>query len=263
MAQPSGGDALAEAMAELRRAGVDLLVSLQTDGERHESRLLDEPAAAVQAGLEFHELPIVDFGVPERSAVAPLVDLLVARLRAGRHVAVHCWAGIGRSSLVAGAILVRLGVPSQRAWVVIGEARGCRVPETDEQREWLVGHGSTVGSPRVLAVSWGRIEVEGVGVFKDAKLYPGGAREWDWNETGTRHQPGVQVADVEELIEHGATVILLSRGMQLQLAVPESTVESLRERGITVHVAETTAAVEKYNELAGSQRVGGLFHTTC
>ena len=40
-------------------------------------------------------------------------------------------------------------------------------------------------SPRIMGVVWGRIEVEGVGTFRDAKIFPGGAREWDWNETGT------------------------------------------------------------------------------
>ena len=32
-------------------------------------------------------------------------------------------------------------------------------------------------SPRILAVSWGRMEVEGIGAGKDFKLYPGGGRE--------------------------------------------------------------------------------------
>jgi hypothetical protein len=55
--------------------------------------------------------------------------------------------------------------------------------------------------PRITHLSWGRIEVEGGRTFKDAKLWPGGVREWDWNETGTRHRPGVQPADVEELLD--------------------------------------------------------------
>ncbi len=47
-------------------------------------------------------------------------------------------------------------------------------------------------SPKITHLSWGRLEVEGQdGPFKDAKLYPGGAREWDWNETGTSHEPGI------------------------------------------------------------------------
>jgi NAD(P)-dependent dehydrogenase (short-subunit alcohol dehydrogenase family) len=42
---------------------------------------------------------------------------------------------------------------------------------------------------------------------------PGGGREWNWLETGTHHNPGIQIAEVEELLEHGAGVVVLSRGM--------------------------------------------------
>jgi hypothetical protein len=118
-------------------------------------------------------------------------------------------------------------------------------------------------SPRVLALSWGHLEVEGLGAGKDFKLYPGGGRAWDWNETGTRHQPGIQPADVEELLAHGATTVVLSRGMDLVLQVDPATLELLAARGVEVHVAETRAAVELYNELAERAPVGGLFHSTC
>jgi hypothetical protein len=37
----------------------------------------------------------------------------------------------------------------------------------------------------------------------------------------------------------------------------------LRERGITVHREETSQAVELYNQLAMTEAVGGLFHSTC
>jgi len=53
-------------------------------------------------------------------------------------------------------------------------------------------------SPKILVVSWGSMEIEKIGTGKDFKLYPGGGREWDWNETGTRHSPGIQPADMEE-----------------------------------------------------------------
>jgi hypothetical protein len=32
-------------------------------------------------------------------------------------------------------------------------------------------------SPEILAVSWGCLEVEGLGVVKDLKAWPGGGRE--------------------------------------------------------------------------------------
>jgi hypothetical protein len=93
--------------------------------------------------------------------------------------------------------------------------------------------------------------------------YPGGGREWDWSETGTRHVPGVQPADVEELLARGATTVVLSRGMHLVLEVDPRTVELLESRAITVHIAETTEAVKIYNELAEAGPVGALFHSTC
>ncbi len=122
---------------------------------------------------------------------------------------------------------------------------------------------STRGSLRILDLSWGCMEVEGLGAGKDWKLWPGGGREWDWTETGTHHVPGIQPADVLELLEQGAQVIVLSRGMQLVLRTCPETLDLLHERGIRVHVEETNAAAKLYNELALREKVGGLFHSTC
>ena len=33
-------------------------------------------------------------------------------------------------------------------------------------------------SPEITRLTWGRVEVEGQPPFKDAKVYPGGARAW-------------------------------------------------------------------------------------
>lgn len=118
-------------------------------------------------------------------------------------------------------------------------------------------------SPKILSVSWGRLEIEGLGVGKDFKLYPGGGRAWDWRETGTEHDPGIQPADVEELLEQGALVVVLSRGMLLRLKTSPETIRFLEQRGVRVHLESTKKAVELYNRLAESEPVGGLFHTTC
>src|ERR1700745_982942 len=103
--------------------------------------------------------------------------------------------------------------------------------------------------PRITGISWGRMEVEGLGAGKDFKLYPGGGRAWDWAETGTRHSPGIQPADVEELVARGATAVLLSEGMNKRCQVHPAPCRYLEERSITVHVAETREAVEIYNDL--------------
>jgi hypothetical protein len=123
--------------------------------------------------------------------------------------------------------------------------------------------GENMESPRVASFVWGRVDVDGRGTFKDVKLFPGGCREWDWDETGTRHSPGVQVGDVEEIVAAGAEVVVLSRGVHQQLQVPAETVEWLQAQGITVHVLQTERAIERYNELAATVRVGALIHSTC
>ncbi len=118
-------------------------------------------------------------------------------------------------------------------------------------------------SPRIVDLSWGKTEVEGLGVMKDVKLWPGGGREWDWRETGTGHVPGIQPADVQELLDHGAEIVVLSRGMQLRLRTCPETLDLLGRIGVEIYVQESTAAADLYNRLAASQPVGCLIHSTC
>lgn len=121
----------------------------------------------------------------------------------------------------------------------------------------------TTVSPRIVTDGWGRVEVDGLGSFKDVKLWPGGGRTWNWKETGTEHRPGIQIADVEELLEHDPEVVILTRGRSRALGVKEETVEWLENRGIEVKVLATGKAIEEYNRLAGETRVAAVIHSTC
>ena len=108
------------------------------------------------------------------------------------------------------------------------------------------------------------MEVEGLGAAKDMKLWPGGGRGWDWRETGTHHVPGIQTADLLELLEHECAIVVLSRGQQLRLQTCSDTINYLEKCGVRFQIEETNAAVALYNRLAKEeQRVGGLFHSTC
>jgi len=119
-------------------------------------------------------------------------------------------------------------------------------------------------SPRVEHLSWGRVSVEGEDrPYKDAKLYPGGSREWDWRETGTSHVPGIQPADVQELLDRGAGVVVLSSGMLNALRTRPETLRLIEASGVEARVVNTKEAVRLYNELCGSRRVGALIHSTC
>ena len=82
-------------------------------------------------------------------------------------------------------------------------------------------------SPHIEKISWGRMEVAEIGMGKDFKLWPGGGRLWDWRETGTQHAPGIQPADIEELMDHGSQVIVLSRGMLRRLQTTKDAIRLL------------------------------------
>lgn len=120
-----------------------------------------------------------------------------------------------------------------------------------------------VRSPLITYFSWGRLQVEDGRRFKDAKLFPGGSREWDWSETGTDHVPGIQPKDVEELLEHGAKVVVLSKGIYERLQICPETLEMLKQRGVGFHMLQTEQGVDLYNKLREKGAVAGLFHSTC
>jgi protein-tyrosine phosphatase len=139
MARPRGGDWLADELAALRSLGVDALISLLTDAELAELDLQAEPRLAVAAGLEFIRFPIPDFAVPPlKIPTVQFIGQLAQLVRAGQIVAIHCRQGIGRSSLIAASLLTQLGVEPPAAWATIMAARGRPVPDTEEQRQWVV-----------------------------------------------------------------------------------------------------------------------------
>ena len=119
----------------------------------------------------------------------------------------------------------------------------------------------------ITDVAWGSMEVSIRGrkqKFKDCKVWPGGARAWDWRETGTEHSPGIQPADINELLEHHPDVVVLGCGAFGRLQVCKETKATLREQGVPYHIEHTRKAVQLFNELAEEgKRVAGLFHSTC
>ena len=119
----------------------------------------------------------------------------------------------------------------------------------------------------ITDLSWGSMEVSIAGEkqhFKDCKVWPGGAREWCWGETDTHHSPGIQPADIEEILEKDIEEIVLGCGQFGRLGVSAETEEILRARGIIFQVENTKKAVAMFNKLVQEgKRVGGVFHSTC
>lgn len=137
--RPRGGDWLEDELLRFKRSGVDTLVSMLEPDEEAELGLAEEGALARQAGLEYVSFPIPDRHVPVAEKVfRGFVSELAERLRQGERIGVHCRGSIGRATVVAASVLVHLGWRPAAALEAIEDARGCPVPDTPEQREWIL-----------------------------------------------------------------------------------------------------------------------------
>jgi protein-tyrosine phosphatase len=138
---PRSDDWLKDALLRIRQSGVDVLVSLL---EKDEARLLglaEEGPLAEKLGMLFLSYPIPDVHVPPnpatfRTFAAGLAD----RLRAGERIGVHCRGSIGRSTVTAACALLHMGWTAPDALAAIRAARGCEVPDTDEQLRWILNY---------------------------------------------------------------------------------------------------------------------------
>jgi protein-tyrosine phosphatase len=139
MARPRAGDWLEDELRGLKAVGIDVVVSLLTGSEVAELGLERERETCEAAGLRFFAFPIEDRQVPPNdTSTLELVRALHSELVGGRSVAIHCRMGIGRASLIAASVLRLLGVGGEEALRKISTARGLKVPDTDQQRQWIL-----------------------------------------------------------------------------------------------------------------------------
>jgi protein-tyrosine phosphatase len=142
MARPRADDWLESEISSWKSSCVDLVVSLLERDEVSELGLQREAELCRSNGIDFMSFPIPDRGLPESQKEALRISrLLAAGLRDGRSIAIHCRAGIGRSSTIAACALICSGIEAHEALALIKAARGLLVPDTDEQRDWVVAFG--------------------------------------------------------------------------------------------------------------------------
>ncbi|WP_437730140.1 phosphatase domain-containing putative toxin [Sorangium sp. So ce1335] len=135
MAAPGQGRALVDDLDELRRLhGADLLVSLVGEHELDYLGIPDLVERAGERGLVVLRWPIGDFSVP--SDVATLkepVDRILDTAARGRAAIVHCWAGRGRTGLVAAACLVKRGFAPAEAIAAVRRCRPGTIENSDQE----------------------------------------------------------------------------------------------------------------------------------
>jgi protein-tyrosine phosphatase len=89
-----GGFLVPADVAELERLGISAVVNTTTE-------LLEPVDTLAAAGIEYLQIPCWDKGAPTLEDADRAVDLIAARIAAGKRVYVHCASGAGRSVAVA------------------------------------------------------------------------------------------------------------------------------------------------------------------
>ena len=144
-ARPRGGDWLEDEAKGWRAAGIGVVVSLLTAEENEDFDISKETDACAQSDVRFLSFPIPDRSVPSsEDEFKKFAAEILGFLRKGQNVAIHCRQSIGRSGLLAVAVIAQGGVDPKVAMQSVSFARGLTVPETPEQTEWLLRLCSSV-----------------------------------------------------------------------------------------------------------------------
>lgn len=131
--------ALPLALDQLRLAGARAVITLMTDAELARLELAHLGETVEREGLRWFHLPIEDDQAPDATfelAWQQTLPQLLALLREGQHLAIHCKGGSGRTGLVAAALLMSLGQPRQEAMAAI-KAHRPKAFALACHRQWL------------------------------------------------------------------------------------------------------------------------------
>jgi len=153
MAAPRPEHRLDDVLLAWKDEGVDIVVSL-VEAPEMPGLMEAERDLCDEIGLEFIWFPVRDKTTPPSvDAVSALAKRLSRALLDGRSVAIHCRAGIGRSTLLAACVLVHLHIDAAVALDMLAEARGLEVPETEAQRQWILKFGDAVPARGAVALA--------------------------------------------------------------------------------------------------------------
>lgn len=113
----------------------DLVVSMTSQPEMEALGAGDLGQVLRAAGVDWHHLPVVDYGTPATDDIRVIEDAAVTVLRAGGKVLTHCKGGCGRAGMMALRLMIAAGEDADTALVRLRQVRSCAV-ETAAQMAW-------------------------------------------------------------------------------------------------------------------------------
>lgn len=150
---PSGPspEATRQRLSQLLASGIECFLDLTHPSE------IEPYDQELPFHIEYLRKPIRDHGLPEkREHMIEILDCLHDALQSGRPAYVHCRAGIGRTGMVIGCLLVERGLTGEEALDELARlwqqcARSSfwpSIPETEAQTEYVRHWSRPSGPPR-------------------------------------------------------------------------------------------------------------------
>lgn len=143
MPKPNADEHLEEDIIHFKNQNVTTLVSLLTQNETFELELEKEKELCEKHSIHFISFPLKDRSVPSETQTSKLKELareLAQKISQNQKVIVHCRGGIGRAGMICAAILIEQGVRKDKVIEKISTARGVSIPDTEEQKKWIMGY---------------------------------------------------------------------------------------------------------------------------
>ncbi|MFK8078125.1 MAG: protein-tyrosine phosphatase family protein [Granulosicoccus sp.] len=139
MAKPITGEWIDDEFSGIAREGIRQIVSLLEPHEEYAVGLKEESVFSRKHGMGFISYPIQDRGLPESvSSYRDVTKRLYNDILDGSNTVVHCRAGIGRAGMVVVGVLLHSGMDPESAFDLVSEKRGVEVPDTEEQKQWVI-----------------------------------------------------------------------------------------------------------------------------
>lgn len=126
---------LAADLEELQNWGANGVVSLIEKHEFKMNKVEEIPNLLADAGMWWLHLPIIDMAITNQKFEdewAVQGERIRHALRIGERVALHCYAGLGRTGMIGARILVEMGMDNEEAIAAVREPNRRRIQTKDQ-----------------------------------------------------------------------------------------------------------------------------------
>jgi atypical dual specificity phosphatase len=121
MERPGSVFSLEEDLKFLKDAGIDIIINLEENTSEY-------------SGFEVKHIPIRDFRAPYLSDFGEFIKFVHKKIDDGKRIAVHCYAGMGRTNLMLASYFVYLGMKPDKALDLVKEKRPYHLINEEQEK---------------------------------------------------------------------------------------------------------------------------------